>query len=133
MSLIKLICSNALSVIQYALDILRVRHILVVGHYGCGGVRAAMNEERHGLVDNWLRHVQDVRDRHAASLARVGDPAARRTFRAFGRGGNPGTGTRLCLRRPGGTASFASIPLTGVRSADLITGSFFILTGQGKS
>jgi carbonic anhydrase len=68
---------NALSVIQYAVDILRVKHILIVGHYGCGGVRAAMNDEKNGLVDNWLRHVQDVRDCHGAKLARVEDPAAR--------------------------------------------------------
>lgn len=68
---------NALSVIQFAIDILRVRHILVVGHYGCGGVKAAMNDEKDGLVDNWLRHVQDVRDRHAARLARVEDAALR--------------------------------------------------------
>ncbi|MDR3087628.1 MAG: carbonate dehydratase [Azoarcus sp.] len=68
---------NALSVIQYAVDILRVRHILVVGHYGCGGVKAAMNDEKNGLVDSWLRHVQDVRDRYTANLERVGNPALR--------------------------------------------------------
>lgn len=55
---------NCLSVIQYAVDVLKVRHILVVGHYGCGGVKAAMQKERHGLVDNWLRHVQDLREKH---------------------------------------------------------------------
>ncbi|MDR3213993.1 MAG: carbonate dehydratase [Azoarcus sp.] len=68
---------NALSVIQYAIDILRIRHVLVVGHYGCGGVKAAMDDEKNGLVDNWLRHVQDVRDRHAARLAQLSDPALR--------------------------------------------------------
>ena len=68
---------NALSVIQYAVDILLVRHILVVGHYGCGGVKAAMDDEKNGLVDNWLRHVQDVRDRYAANLERVEDQALR--------------------------------------------------------
>jgi carbonic anhydrase len=68
---------NALSVLQYAIDILRVQHILVVGHYGCGGVKSAMKNEQHGLVDNWLRHVQDVRDRHAARLASVNDPEER--------------------------------------------------------
>lgn len=68
---------NALSVIQYAVDILRVRHILVVGHYGCGGVKAAMDDEKNGLVDNWLRHVQDVRDRYTANLERVENPALR--------------------------------------------------------
>jgi carbonic anhydrase len=60
---------NALSVIQYAIDVLQVRHIIVVGHSNCGGVRAALNNQRSGLVDNWLRHVQDVRDTHEAFLA----------------------------------------------------------------
>lgn len=59
---------NALSVIQYAIDLLRVRHIIVVGHSNCGGVRAAMTNRRAGLVDNWLRHVQDVRDVHEPFL-----------------------------------------------------------------
>ncbi|MDR2014583.1 MAG: carbonate dehydratase [Azoarcus sp.] len=64
---------NALSVIQFAVDVLQVKHILVVGHYGCGGVKAAINDEKHGLVDNWLRHVQDVRERYAGQLAQVDD------------------------------------------------------------
>ncbi|NMG36507.1 carbonate dehydratase [Azoarcus sp. TTM-91] len=68
---------NALSVIQYAVDVLRVKHILVVGHYGCGGVKAALNNNRLGLIDNWLRHVQDVRDRHEGALAAIEDPNAR--------------------------------------------------------
>jgi carbonic anhydrase len=60
---------NALSVIQYAVDALGVKHIIVVGHSNCGGIRAAMNNQRAGLVDNWLRHVQDVRDAHEDFLA----------------------------------------------------------------
>ena len=64
---------NALSVIHYAVEMLRVKHILVVGHYGCGGVKAALNANRTGLTDNWLRHVQDVRDRHEAKLAGIDD------------------------------------------------------------
>jgi len=60
---------NALSVIQYAVDALEVKHIIVVGHSNCGGIRAAMNNQRAGLVDNWLRHVQDVRDAHEDFLA----------------------------------------------------------------
>jgi carbonic anhydrase len=59
---------NCLSVIQFAVDALKVRHIMVVGHYGCGGVQAALRGERIGLVDIWLRHVQDVRDKHLADL-----------------------------------------------------------------
>jgi carbonic anhydrase len=60
---------NALSVIQYAVEVLKVRHIIVVGHSNCGGVRAAMTNLRAGLVDNWLRHVQDVRDAHEGFLS----------------------------------------------------------------
>ncbi len=59
---------NALSVIQYAVDALGVKHIIVVGHSNCGGIRAAMTNQRAGLVDNWLRHVQDVRDAHEVFL-----------------------------------------------------------------
>lgn len=68
---------NALSVIQYAVDALRVKHILIVGHYGCGGVQAALNDNRIGLIDNWLRHVQDVRDRHRDMLGTIDDPKHR--------------------------------------------------------
>ena len=59
---------NALSTIQFAVDHLKVEHIIVVGHYGCGGVRAALHGTRVGLVDNWLRHVQDVRLRHRGRI-----------------------------------------------------------------
>ena len=59
---------NCLSVIQYAVDVLKVQHVIVCGHYGCGGVRAALRRDRLGLIDNWLRHVQDVRDKHQELL-----------------------------------------------------------------
>ena len=59
---------NCLSVAQFAVDILQVQHIIVCGHYGCGGVRAVLCQERLGLVDNWLRHVQDVRQKHEGRL-----------------------------------------------------------------
>jgi carbonic anhydrase len=64
---------NFLSVLQFAVEVLGVAHVIVCGHYGCGGVRAAALGERHGLVDNWLRHVQDVRAKHATALARIAD------------------------------------------------------------
>ncbi|RPE81562.1 carbonate dehydratase [Vulcaniibacterium tengchongense] len=59
---------NCLSVIQFAVDVLKVKHILVVGHYGCGGVHAALHGTRVGLADNWLRHVADVADKHDGCL-----------------------------------------------------------------
>ena len=59
---------NCLSTIQFAVDQLHVQHLMVVGHYGCGGVQAALNNTRVGLADNWLRHIKDVRDRHAQVL-----------------------------------------------------------------
>jgi carbonic anhydrase len=64
---------NCLSVLQYAVEVLRVRHVIVCGHYGCGGVTAALEGARHGLIDNWLRHVADVAESHAAELALLAD------------------------------------------------------------
>ena len=63
---------NCLSVMQFAVDILKVRHIIVCGHYGCSGVQAALRRDRLGLSDNWLRHVQDVRQKHQKRLAIAG-------------------------------------------------------------
>jgi carbonic anhydrase len=60
---------NCLSVLQYAVDVLNVEHVIVCGHYGCGGVRAAYDGSSLGLIDNWLRHVQDVQDRHRDVIA----------------------------------------------------------------
>jgi|ERR1043166_119679 carbonic anhydrase len=67
---------NCLSVIQFAVDVLGVKHLIVCGHYGCGGVQAALENARFGLIDNWLRHVQDVRQKHESLLSGV-DPAER--------------------------------------------------------
>ncbi len=64
---------NCLSVLQFAVDVLKVKHVIVCGHYGCGGVRAALRGDRVGLVDNWLRHVQDVRDKHSEQVAAAAD------------------------------------------------------------
>ena len=66
---------NCLSVMQFAVDILKVRHIIVCGHYGCSGVNAALRGDRIGLSDNWLRHVQDVRQKHLETLANAGGDA----------------------------------------------------------
>lgn len=64
---------NALSAIQFAVERLQVQHIMVVGHYGCSGVQAALEGARIGLADNWLRHIQSTRDRHGEMLGRVPD------------------------------------------------------------
>jgi len=73
---------NCLSVLQFAVEVLRVRHVIVAGHYGCGGVLAALRDDRLGLIDNWLRHIQDVHRRHDALID--------------GAGGNEAQGARLC-------------------------------------
>jgi carbonic anhydrase len=62
---------NCLSALQFAVEVLRVRHVIVCGHYGCGGVLAALRDDRLGLIDNWLRHVQDVQSKHRTRLARL--------------------------------------------------------------
>lgn len=68
---------NCLSVMQFAVDVLKVRHIIVCGHYGCSGVQATLLGNQLGLVDNWLRHVQDVREKYAALLEDLHDPQRR--------------------------------------------------------
>jgi carbonic anhydrase len=64
---------NCLSVMQFAVDVLKVEHVMVVGHYGCGGVRAALERQRLGLIDNWLRHIVDVHARHREKVEAAGD------------------------------------------------------------
>jgi carbonic anhydrase len=66
---------NCLSVLQYAVDVLQVKHVLVVGHHGCGGVMAALLNRHFGLIDNWLRHIQDVRLKHASLLESLPEPS----------------------------------------------------------
>ena len=68
---------NCLSVIQFAVDVLKVKHIIVCGHYGCSGVNAALMQNRIGLADNWLRHIQDVRQKYENSLGKIKDERAR--------------------------------------------------------
>jgi carbonic anhydrase len=69
--------ANYLSVLQFAVDVLKVKHILVVGHYGCGGVRAAVSGERHGLIDHWLHPIREVCEDHHTELEALGDERAR--------------------------------------------------------
>ena len=68
---------NCLSVLQFAVDVLQVKHVIVCGHYGCGGIRAALEKDAHGLIDNWLRHVQDVARAHDVKLNAIQDIDAR--------------------------------------------------------
>jgi carbonic anhydrase len=68
---------NCLSAIQFAVDVLRVEHIIVCGHYGCGGVLAALRDDKLGLIDNWLRHVQDIRRKHQALIEALSTEANR--------------------------------------------------------
>lgn len=70
---------NCLSVMQFAVEALRVKHVIVCGHYGCGGVLAALRDEKLGLIDNWLRHIQDVAERHRAELDTLADEAKQHT------------------------------------------------------
>ncbi len=72
---------NCLSVIQYAVEVLKVRHIIVCGHYGCGGVHTAMGNDQHGLIDNWLLHVKDIYQKHSRKLNAIDDP--HRRFKRF--------------------------------------------------
>ncbi len=67
---------NCLSVLQYAVDVLGIEHVIVCGHYGCGGVKAALEGRAHGLVDNWLRHVRDIYQKHRAVLEAEGSDGA---------------------------------------------------------
>ncbi len=67
---------NCLSVIQFAVDVLKIEHIIVVGHYGCGGVQTVLEDRRYGLVDNWLQHVRDVRQKHSQMIEAL-DPVDR--------------------------------------------------------
>ena len=68
---------NCLSVLQFAVDYLKVKHVMVVGHYGCGGVQAAVRNDKLGLIDNWLRHVQDAHSKHEDKVGKIGDPGVK--------------------------------------------------------
>ena len=69
---------NALSVLQYGIEILDIEHVIVCGHYGCGGIEAAMTNKPLGLVDNWIKHIRDIYEEHKKELESIADPALRR-------------------------------------------------------
>lgn len=64
---------NCLSVVQYAVEVLKIKHIIVCGHYGCGGIKAAIDNRSHGLIDNWLRHIRDIYRKHLNELKKIED------------------------------------------------------------
>ena len=68
---------NCLSVLQYAVEVLKVEHVIVCGHYGCGGVKAAIEDKPHGLIDNWLRNIRDLYHQHVKEIDSVGDATGR--------------------------------------------------------
>jgi len=68
---------NMLSVLQYAVEVLKVKHVIVCGHYNCGGVKATMGKQDLGLIDNWLRHIKDVYQSHQSQIDSIADPQAR--------------------------------------------------------
>jgi len=68
---------NCLSVMQFAVEVLKIKHIIVCGHYGCGGIKAAINDERLGLTDNWIQHVKDVRGKHREIIGRIANDATK--------------------------------------------------------
>ncbi|MCC6123910.1 MAG: carbonate dehydratase [Pirellulales bacterium] len=68
---------NCLSVVQFAVEVLKIEHVIVCGHYGCGGIRAAMENRSHGLIDNWLRHIRDIQRKRMDELTRIADEGGR--------------------------------------------------------
>ena len=114
---------NCLSVLQYAVDVLGVEHVIVCGHYGCGGVAAALHGARHGLIDNWLRHVMDVGEKHDDELGlphrgRAARPALRAERRRAGRERLPDDDRRGRLgARPGAHGARARLRARGRPSA----------------
>ena len=113
---------NCLSVLQYAVDVLRVQHVIVCGHYGCGGVRAALSREPLGLIDNWLRHIRDVYD-GAPRRARRRSPIRRR--------GRTGCASSTWPRRWPTSATRPSCRTPGARGQPLTVHGWIYELGDG--
>ena len=123
--------ANYLSVLQFAVDVLKVKHIMVVGHYGCGGVAAAVDGKRRGLVDHWLHPIRDLYREHRAALEKIPSPQARLDrlceFNVMRQVRNVGWLGLLAVERPADGPRREHQPAAGSRAAAILAGLAFSL------